>query len=113
MDIILNKVKEQGVVDIIYDYKKDLEFEDILDKYYNDWELISCQRDLPFQFIKDNKENLNMYLFSRFHRMTDEILEEMKDQLNWDAIVASYQLTKPQVEKFSNYINFKELYIKF
>lgn len=103
-DTLLNKVQEKGIVDIIYNYKKDLEFQDIIEKFYNDWELISCQRDLPLQFIIDNKDKLVMSLFSRFHRLTDEILEELKEYLIWDTVSYSRQLTQSQVDKYSDYI---------
>lgn len=112
-NILINKVKEQGIVNIITNYKYELEFKDILERFNNDWYIISCQRVLPIEFLLDNKNKLNMSLLSRFHGLTDEVLEILKDDLIWDIVANCAQLTIKQSLKYSDYINLDLLRVKY
>jgi hypothetical protein len=51
MEFITELVQEQGITDIIFEYKKQFEYRDIIERYNNDWNKISILDDITEDFV--------------------------------------------------------------
>lgn len=82
MDYITKQVFESGITDIIYEYKKLLEYQQLIESYSNDWDKISFFGKLSDEFIKLYYENINWKIMSLNLSMDENFIEKYFDKLN-------------------------------
>lgn len=70
------------------------------------WGNISANYNLTPEFVREYKDKLNWWTFSRNRKFpfTDEFLEEFKDYINWKEYCTTHKVSEQQYLKFRGYI---------
>lgn len=82
MDYITEQVFESGVTDIIYEYKKLLEYQELIENYSSKWDEICYYEKLSDEFIKLYYDNIDWNTLSLNLFFDENFIEEHFDKLN-------------------------------
>jgi len=84
---ILDLVKEEGVVNMIENYVKELEKgklyilrEKLIEKYKGDWSEISLFEELSEDFIREFQDKVNWGYIS-YHNYSEDFIREFMDKI--------------------------------
>lgn len=78
MDSLTKLVKEKYIAKKILDFKEDLEFNEIIDKYNGRWYKISQDNTLPENFIRRYREELDLVQILCYNKnLREEFLAEL------------------------------------
>jgi hypothetical protein len=90
-----------GIKDIILEYKKHIEWGEIINKYNNEWDIISTI-NLPDEFIDYFKDNINwLYRCCECKLTTSDIIKYEK-YIDFDLISRYQKLDKHIIDKYEN-----------
>lgn len=127
-NILEETVLEKGIVDLIFHYKKHVEWAEKIEKHNGDWFIISQDGDLTMEFIKHFehkisidglllKQKLNTEIIDYFgdriipvywslismnKTITEEFIIEYADKLDWQFISLKENLSEDLIRRFSN-----------
>lgn len=109
---LIDIVKEKGIVNIINDYKKQMEYLTIIDKYTIDNEKTNWYK------LSNNENNLDIYFLELYENkvywtsisyscnLTIEIIRRFADKLQWMHITSRYySISETFIEEFEHYID--------
>lgn len=105
MNFITDLVKEYGITSIIYEYKKQMEYQDIIYKYTIDgkinWKHISDDQIIDLEFIEMYKENLHFYLLQKQKRFNtnEEFLNKYEHDIDWEYITQEWGISNIELAK--------------
>ena len=85
-DLLQDEVLEECVVDIIFEYKKYMEWRDIIDKYDGKWGNISTHQTLSEEFIHEYKDKLDWKCISFYQTLSEEFIREYQNRVWWIGI---------------------------
>ena len=76
------------------------------------WRNISANYNLTPEFVREYKDKLNWWTFSRNRKFpfTDEFLEEFKDYINWHEYCSVHKVSEQQYLKFRDKIHLIDLF---
>ena len=97
-------VKENGIAKIILEMKREMEYQDYIDKFDNNWQIISSH-ELSFDFIRLYKDHINWYYVQMNVKFTDEELIEFEDYIEWEEFCPSLGNTPEIIERYVEKIN--------
>ena len=70
------------LVDIIMNYKKDLEWSGIIEKHRNNWYFISM-KPLSEEFIREFEEKVDWVTISKHQTLSEEFIREFEEKHDW------------------------------
>jgi predicted transcriptional regulator len=88
--------------------KEDMEFLEIIKKYNNNWDNISCNPNLSYKFVKRYKDDLDLVqIFCYNKNMTNYELAELAgdDNYYWHFISYFQKLEPDFIDKFNDKIH--------
>lgn len=103
-DILIDFVKEKGIVKIIMEIKKHMEYREYIDKFNSNWEQISNQK-LSLDFIRMHKDKLNWYFIQMYINLTDKEIIEFQDHIKFDEFCPNSTNTPNVIKMFEDKIN--------
>lgn len=104
MNILTNIVKEKGVSNIILNYKKHMEWGELLEKYNNDFYEICEKEDLPEGFIDYFKKDIIWSILST-KDLPYSILDKYQEKIVWSVYIANNKPSEDILRDFHD--NFK------
>lgn len=130
MDVLLNIVKERGIVKLIYDYKISLEHTEILLKYCKTktlkneklktnikWHSLSkSSEELPEDFLIENFKYLKWKLILKNKKITKNFLKRFEDEIDWYWVTLNLEnivSNKIIITDFHTYIHFPDLILNY
>lgn len=109
-------VVEKGISKIILDYKKHLEWRQIIENYNEDWAEISKDKDLTPDFIKCFRDKINLlhnYTQNRFAYDLEEYPDvEYSDMVKWLMISINKNISEEFIEKHQEKIQWEYIRIR-
>lgn len=136
LNIITDIVKEEGISKLILNYKKRLEWVELILEYtYDnkiDWSILSKKQELSEDFIHEYKDKLNwLYIciyqtlsesfienhkhyilwrwISKYQKLTQNFIHKYKEVLNWDMICTYQRLSSRFIEKHRSYVKWLKI----
>lgn len=122
-EVLLNIVKERGIVKMIDEYKSQFDivclFERLMGnrrEYYemneDDWKEISKHKGITEEFIREFQNDINWNFVSKFQRekLSLGFIREFQDKLNWKEIFRSPRmLTRDFITEFRERIDWDDI----
>lgn len=81
--LLLEQVKEQGVVEIIKFYKEQLDWVSIIEKYNRDWPVICHRVKMSEDFIIAYKDEVDWKVVSARQSLSEKFIMEFKKRVDW------------------------------
>jgi len=81
--------------------------EDIIRKYYYNWEKISQHHHLTEEFIRNHKDKVVWTDISFYQNLSENFIREFQDKVKWNIISHSQILSEEFIEEFKNEIDWE------
>ena len=104
-NLLLNKVKEKGVCDIIINYKKYFEYQDIINKYNNNWIEISKSKDITEDFIETFKNKIEWYEICSKRKLSEKFMRKYKNNISWFTVSEYQKLSEDFIREFQDEVD--------
>ena len=132
---IKNIVKEEGICKIIFDYKKRLEWvelikehtldnkvnwaelsklqleEEFIHEFRNDllWLYISIYQDLTEKFMEEHVKYILWKQISKYQRLSEGFMKKYKRNLDWTLLSTYQRLTARFIDRHRDYVNWLKI----
>lgn len=127
----INQDFEQNICDIIFTYKEEMDFRNLLDNHDSryvlknekipesvletfideiDMRYLSKYQKLSENFIRKNKDRLDWYWISiKQSHLTEKFIIEMENYIDWSSVYSFFDLTKEFVKENKFRVNWREV----
>lgn len=113
--ILLNIVKEEGIVRLINEYKSSCIIEKYMGKNYDDfskenWDDISHKYRLSEDFIDEFREKVNWRYISQRQTLSENFIRKYQDKVNWQFIPVAQKLSNDFLLEFLHKFDINDYY---
>ena len=113
--ILLDKLKEPGLVDLVNHYVDEIykeEYEIIKNDFYGNWSMYTSTNYCEETFLKINKnERINWRYISTYRKFSEDFVRDLQDKLDWDTLsrYSVPEFSDSAVEEFEHKIRWSQV----
>ena len=111
LNLLMNIVKEEGVVNMILDLTQQMEWVDLINQHDGDWKKISKQK-LSLEFIRayQNEVNWDSIIIKK---LPEEFIREFQNRINnWGMLSHKQKLSEEFIRDFQDKVDFDNIFFK-
>ena len=105
MELLSELIPEKGICKIIEDYKRVMEYQDLIKKYKYDWCRISIKARLSEEFIDLYSDKVYWSFISSHQTLTDDFIIKYKHRVEWNSIIQFQLIPFEKVLKHCDNLN--------